>query len=143
MKAGHLAVALALMAAGFSAQAEQFVGEWVHRDFPEFSIVIEKDGDKYKVTQQKIIPELTRKCVHTAVKAGDNKLNPVEKKAPCTITENNKTKKDDPTPLKYTTYVQKGDDILFDHSDDPEFDCAGTAPAEDDEYCTNVYRRAK
>ena len=45
--------------------------------------------------------------------------------------------------MKYTTYVQKGDDILFDHSSDPEFDCAGTEPAEDDEYCTNVYRRAK
>ena len=123
--------------------AEPFVGEWIHRDDPEFSLIIEKTGDKYKVTEQKIIPEFTRKCVHTAMKNGDSKLKPVEKNAPCTVHEGNKTKKDDPTPLKYTTYVQKGDDILFVHSADPEFDCAGTEPAEDDEYCTVVYRRAK
>ena len=122
--------------------SELFVGKWIHRDFPEFSVIIEKNGDKYKVTELKIIPEFTRACVYTAVKTSDNKLKPVEKKAPCTIYKNNKAKKDEPLPLRYTTYVQKGDDTLYDHAfNNPE--CAGNEPSEDDEYCTSVLRRAK
>lgn len=123
-------------------KSELFVGEWIHRDFPEFSVIIEKNGDKYKVTDLHTVPESTTKCVYTAVKTSDNKLKPVEKKAPCTIYKNNKAMKAEPSPLRYTTYVQKGDDTLYDHAfNNPE--CAGNEPSEDDEYCTTVFRRAK
>ena len=123
-------------------KSELFVGKWIHADFPEFSVTIEKNGDKYKVTELDVKPEFTRACVYSAVKTSDNKLKPVEKKAPCTIYKNNKARKDEPFPLRYTTYVQKGDDTLYDHHiNNPE--CAGTVPDETDELCTTVYRRAK
>ena len=28
--------------------SELFVGKWIHRDFPEFSVIIEKNGDIVK-----------------------------------------------------------------------------------------------